>query len=208
MLQKLKRLTVEERLKSLGLTVFTPQEFRDIFSVSANTASAFIKNNVTSGLLIKLRNSFYLIKDSHPSHLFIANRLCSPSYISLETALSHYGIIPEVVYTTTSITTKIPREYETPIGTFSYQCIKKEAYAGYSLQEIDGRKVFIAEAEKALADHLYFVDLKRVSLNDRLELRSINQAGLVRWANLFQRPGLLKLVDKIYAEYQQSRKIY
>lgn len=38
MLKKLKRIEVEERLKTMGLEVFTPQEFRDVFGVSQNTA--------------------------------------------------------------------------------------------------------------------------------------------------------------------------
>ncbi len=149
-----------------------------------------------------------MVKDSHPSDLFVANKLYQPSYISLERALSYYGIIPEIVYTTTSITTKIPREFDTPLGIFSYQRIKKEAYTGYSLREIDKEKVFFAEPGKALADYLYFVDLKRVSLNDRLELKNVKKGELISFVKLFKRGSMLKLVDQIYAEYKKPREIY
>jgi len=208
MLKKLKRIEVEEKLKSLGLEVFTPKEFRGVFGVSQNTASVFITLNIKSGLFIKIRNGFYTIKDSHPSDLFVANKLYQPSYISLERALSHYGIIPETVYTITSVTTKIPREFNTPIGIFSYQRIKKEAYTGYSLMGINNEMVQFAEPEKALADYLYFVDLKRVSLNDRLELKNIKKNELTSFVKLFKRESMLKLVDKIYVEYKKPREIY
>lgn len=208
MLKKLKRIEVEEKLKSIGLEVFTPEEFRGIFKVSKNTASAFITSNSKSGLFVKLRNNFYMIKDSRPSQFFIANKLYEPSYVSLNAALSYYEIIPEVVYAATSVTTKNSREFSTPRGGFIYQTLKKDAFTGYGLRWIDRNNILIAEPEKALADYLYFVDLKKVSLNDRLELRKINKAELIKFAKLFKRPGILKLIDKIYAEYKKPRKIY
>ncbi len=208
MIKKLQSIEVEEKLKTLGLIVFTPREFQGVFDVSKKAASMFILNNVKSGLFVKLRNNFYAIKDSNFDYSFIANKLYQPSYISLETALSHYKIIPEVVYGTASITTKAPREFKTPIGNFTYQHIKTEAFTGYRLIEIDRYKALFAEPEKALADYLYFVDLKKVSLNDRLELKSINKSKLIEYAKLFKRPSMLKLINQIYADSRQPRTIY
>ena len=157
---------------------------------------------------MKLRNNFYTLKDSHPSLYLIANKIYQPSYISLKKALSHYGIIPEVVYAVTSITTKISRVFATPKGDFIYQRIKKDAFTGYGLRLVDKDKVLMAAPEKALADYLYFVDLKLVSLNDRLELKRIKKPELVAFVKLFKRPGMLKLVNDIYAEYKKPREIY
>ncbi len=208
MIEKLKRIKVEEKLKNLGFSVFSPREFQGIFGVSKKTASMFILNNVKSGLFIKLRNNFYIIKDSNPDYNFVANKIYQPSYISMETALSHYRIIPETVYTTTSITSKSTREFETPIGNFSYKKIKISAFAGYKMQQIDRYKVFFAEPEKALADYLYFVDLKKISLNDRLKLKHINKSKLIKYAKLFKRPSMLKLIEYMYAESIKPRTIY
>jgi len=208
MVKKLNRLEVEEKLKSLNLLVFTPREFRDIFGVKKNTVSLFIKRNLKSGLFIKLRNGFYVLTDSNPSYYFLANKLYQPSYISLEKALSHYGIIPETVYSITSITTKPTREFKTPKGIFSYQRIKKEAFVGYEPKDIGGATVFFAEPEKALVDYLYFVDLKKISLNDRLELKNIKKTKLLAFLRLFKRRSLFKLVEQIYVEQRKPRKIY
>ena len=208
MAKKLQSIEVEERLKDAGFIVFTPREFRLVFDVSEKSASMFILNNVKKGLFFKLRNNLYLLKDSRPPHYYIANKLYEPSYVSLETALSRYGIIPETVYAITSVTAKATREYNTPIGSFMFQRIKKQAYTGYGLKEIDGWKAFVAEPEKALADHLYFVDLKKKLLNDRLNLKNIDKLKLIAFVKLYGRPGMLELVNHIYAEYRKPRKIY
>ena len=208
MVQKLNRIKVEEKLKASGVSVFTPREFQDIFGISANTTSAFIKRNLKSGLFVKLRNKYYILKDSNPSHYLIANKLYQPSYISLEKALSHYGVIPEVVYTITSITTKPTREFITPKGTFSYQRIKQVAFTGYSPAHIESNVILFAEPEKALADYLYFVDLKKISLNERLDLKNIKKTKLLAFIKLFKRQSLLKLIEQIYVEQRKPRKIY
>jgi len=208
MVQKLNRLKVAQKLKSENFQVFTPREFMGIFHIKKNTASVFIKRNLRSGLFIKLRNGFYMLADSNPSHYLIANKLYQPSYISLEKALSHYGIIPETTYTITSITTKPTREFVTPSGAFSYQHIKKSAFTGYEPKKIEGTTILFAEPEKALADYLYFVDLKKISLNNRLDLKSINKDRLLQYAKLFKRPNILKLITKLYALQRKSAKIY
>jgi predicted transcriptional regulator of viral defense system len=211
MADKLKRIEVEEKLKNIGALVFTPAEFSGFLNVPIKTATNFISTNIGNsgtGLFIKLRNGLYVVKDAYVSSLYIANKVYEPSYVSLNTALSHYGIIPEVVYATTSVTTKVTREFTTPKGNFIYQRIKKQAFTGYGLEFIDKENVLIAEPEKALADYLYFVDLKRVSLNDRLELKNIRKSELIKFAKLFERKSLIKLVDHIYAEYKKPRKIY
>jgi predicted transcriptional regulator of viral defense system len=208
MIKKLNRLNVANKLKSLDMPVFSPREFQDVFGVAKNTASVFLSNNIKSNLFVKLRNGFYMLRDSRPSLSVIANRLYRPSYISLESALSFYGIIPETVYSVTSVSTKATREFVSEIGAFSYQKIKREAFIGYELKDIRGEKIFMADAEKALADYLYFVDLKKVVLNDRLYLKNINKKKLMAYAPTFNRASLNKLIDQIYVEYQKPRKIY
>src|SRR3989338_3314013 len=105
MIQKLKPLGVQEVLKEKRIRLFSTEEFRSVFSVNLWAARTFIKNH-TDDLFIKLRNGLYAIKSDPPSELELANRLYFPSYISFEYALAYYRIIPEVVYSITSATTK------------------------------------------------------------------------------------------------------
>src|SRR5580700_9916935 len=73
MIKKLKRMEVEEKLKKLGLIVFTPQEFRNIFGVAQPSASVFLSHNAgQGGIFVKLRNGLYLIKDARVSPFFMA----------------------------------------------------------------------------------------------------------------------------------------
>jgi hypothetical protein len=210
MVKKLKPLLVQQTLIEQGLELFTPSEFVRAFSVSLRAARGFINDHAQGekSLFMKLRNGLYALRTHLPPEYAIANKLYTPSYISLETALSHYGVIPETVYTITSVTTKITREFETPWLIFAYHKIKKSAYTGYTQIKQEGRVVLIAEPEKALADYLYFVDLKRKSLNDRLELKKLSRKKVDGYAKLFGRKNLLELVNKVYADSKKPRVIH
>jgi predicted transcriptional regulator of viral defense system len=82
----------------------------------------------------------------------------NPSYISLESALDYYGLIPEGVFMTTSVTTKRPLRIEMAGHNYSYSNIKTELYSGYHLVEASRykRKIRIADIEKAIVDFFYF----------------------------------------------------
>lgn len=89
---------------------------------------------------------------------YLADPIYSPSYISFETALSFYDLIPERVYQIKNATfdKKKKKEYNTIFGSYSYQDIPKEAFPyGIKLIEIDGYTYKIATMEKALLDMLY-----------------------------------------------------
>ncbi len=196
MTQKLKPIKVQETLRAKGLRLFSPEEFRRIFSVKEWAAQAFIKNH-TKDIFIKLRNGLYGLKSDPPAELEIANRLYFPSYVSFEYALAHYRIIPESVYTITSATPKITREFTAQEKSYEYYRIKIEAYRGYRSEKKGQGVIFIAEPEKALIDYLYFVDLKRRTLNERLNLRNINKKSVLSYAHFFKRKSLTKLVKSI-----------
>lgn len=84
----------------------------------------------------------------------LANLIYGPSYISLEYALSLYGMIPERVETVTSMTTKRNNTFKTPFGNFTYFHLNPEQYAVeidlFSLNQ--NLHFFIASKEKALSD--------------------------------------------------------
>jgi hypothetical protein len=90
------------------------------------------------------------------SREYLANLIYGPSYVSLEYALSHHGLIPERVETITSITTRRSRDFDTPFGTFSYRMLKGRRYAVGAILETAGKTSFlVASPEKALADKVW-----------------------------------------------------
>jgi predicted transcriptional regulator of viral defense system len=106
----------------------------------------------------KLTNKWYIFSDITPYERLsfrISNCLCMPSYISLESALSYYHLIPEAVYTFQAITTRKTIQYNTPKGYFNYRNIKPELFFGYQVIHVDNLPVLIADAEKAVLDLLY-----------------------------------------------------
>jgi predicted transcriptional regulator of viral defense system len=110
------------------------------------------------GYVKKLRQGFYMFSDlpiDEPTMFIIANRIYEPSYISLEMALSIYGLIPEAVYGATSVTSQITKTIKTPNGVLIYRHIKPELMFGYELKEHSDHYYQIAEVEKAVLDYLY-----------------------------------------------------
>ena len=111
------------------------------------------------GLLVKLRNEWYAFaeyKQVPDFERYIANRIYTPSYISLHSALSFYGMIPEEVLGLTSVTTLKTAKFENAFGTFSYQNVKESLFFGYEPKTmLNGRAILFATPEKALLDLLY-----------------------------------------------------
>lgn len=87
----------------------------------------------------------------------LANIIYGPSYISKEYALFYYELIPERVETISSVNFKRKKNYDTPIGRFSYDCLPLACYTiGFTSVSVDQKRQFlIASKEKALVDLLY-----------------------------------------------------
>jgi len=191
-------IAVEKELKKRDITIFTPLEFQRIFKVSYNNSKSFINRNVKRSLLIKLKNGLYTLSGISVPKFLIANKLYTPSYISFETALSYYGIIPEIVYTIFSATTKASREFEARESCFTFHKIKKEAFFGYIPEKVDNIVILIAEPEKALLDYLYFVILKKKPFTDRLNIKNISRIELLKQTKYFKNDKLTRLVKGLY----------
>lgn len=110
------------------------------------------------GYIKKIIKGYYIFSDMQLDEraLFeISNRIYAPSYISLEMALAHYGLIPESVYAVTSISTRRTYRFKTDIAEFSYRTVKPELFFGYDIIRDDSRSFKMAVPEKALVDYFY-----------------------------------------------------
>lgn len=160
------------------------------------------------GLIIKLKRGFYLLNENdrkiNPSRQFIANQLYSPSYVSLEYALSMYGLIPERVIDLTSVATKKTMRIKNKLGNFIYQHVKTSAFRGFRMEKDSvGQTYFIAVAEKAVVDFLYF-NLYRIKVGATdvfsesfrfQNVDSLKQNKLVELAKLFSNRKLKRVVN-------------
>lgn len=113
-----------------------------------------------AGKLYRLRRGLYALAPPYqkvkPHPFLLANHLVRASYVSLHTALAHYGLIPEYVPTVTSVTTARPGHWETPLGRYEFRHIKRALLYGYrSLDLGHNQQALVATPEKALLDLVY-----------------------------------------------------
>jgi hypothetical protein len=102
-----------------------------------------------------------------------------PSYLSMESMLGCYGLIPEIVYGQTAITTKATRKFSNDFGNFTYRHINPKLFFGYTPVETPFGKYLIAEPEKALLDYFYF-NLGRINDQKDIDELRINGEELCR----------------------------
>lgn len=126
-----------------------------------------------NGFIKPIKQGVYLINNElglRPySKEILANIIYGPSYISLATALSNYGFIPERVTTTTSICFGRGKKFSTPVGQFEYHHIKSSLYSmGVQLKEISiGTFCLYATPEKALLDFIHINESKKEFKNQK-----------------------------------------
>jgi len=158
-----------EKLKPLG--VFSRAEIEVIYP---DLDPRRLYEWQLKGYILKLRNSWYCLPDflKEPySTWIIANAVHAPSYISMESALSFYGILPEGVYTCTSVCTSRTLRISMADHEYEYAKLREKHFSGYRLEDsgTNGRKLKIAFPEKALADFFYL----RTSYNSEDEIREL-----------------------------------
>ena len=106
---------------------------------------------------------------SAPEHFLLANHLWGPSYVSADSALSYWGLIPERVYEVCSMTTHLAKIYKTPVGRFRYIRLPLPYYS-YGIQRVElasNQMTLIAGKEKSLCD--------KIITTTGLKLRSVKQ---------------------------------
>lgn len=190
-------LTLRSVLLDKKIRIFNAREFGVLFDLSPRASVYYLEKSIDEGLCIRLKRGLYSLKTDPPHEQEIANQLYRPSYLSFEYALAFYNILPEMVYTVTSATTKPTREFGIGQKTYAYTTIKKAAYTGYELKMVGERRFFIAEPEKALVDYLYLVSLGRRPFHDRIDVAKLDTKKMYGYVNLFGRSSVTTLIQKL-----------
>jgi hypothetical protein len=164
----MQRLT-ETVLEKSDTGVFTLLELSQWIGGTSNRQFALLKRALKAGEVTRIHRGLYCLAPKYlrrkPDPLVFAQLIHGPSYISLETALSYHGWIPEAVYDITSVCTDRAREFETPLGHFSFTRIPQKVF--YTevtrIEKQDGNQpgpqagesYLMASPLKALADYVY-----------------------------------------------------
>ncbi len=152
-------IDITEIRRRIAWDVFDYQALRDALPGYSKPRDK-IGRLLARGEIVRVKKGLYCFGDvlrRGPIHRgYLANLIYGPSYVSLDYALGHYGLIPERVETVTSVTTRRSRRFSTPFGDFSYRGLSERSYAvGILLEAVGDGKFLIASAEKALADKIW-----------------------------------------------------
>lgn len=217
----LKKVNVRKNMKNILKHIETPyidaQTLLNLLAKYKKPREAILRM-VKNEELIRLKNGLYVISEKiHQQKLTvipfeqIANFLYGPSYVSMEWALSFYGMIPERVHTVTSMTLGRNKEFHTPIGNFSYYVLPSKCYSiGVTLKESADfiGNFLIATPEKALADVVFktcknldknelrdeLIESKRI---DREHFRDLNKDLIKEIAKSYHAKSVYHLQDLI-----------
>lgn len=135
--------------------------FDDIFKLfpGENTAKLRVQLShwTSQGKLTRLRRGLYCLSEAEFKDPFVLSELIySPSYISLESALNFYGMIPDIPNSITAVSTNSPRVFNNRFGNFTYRKLKGDYFFGFNKIEVDAYFYLIACPEKALLDYVYY----------------------------------------------------
>ena len=174
---------------------------------------------IKQGLLVHVRRGLYItgpklnIVNSDP--FLLANHLLGPSYVSLESALFYWGLIPEKTYETSSVTIQRTAIFNTSAGRFSYTHIPLPYYAfGIKQTEISQQqRILIATPEKALCDKIVTtsgirlrssIQVKEFLLEDlrieRILLQNLDQTIIRSWITESPKKNSLEMLLKTLKE--------
>ncbi|MBZ0179654.1 MAG: type IV toxin-antitoxin system AbiEi family antitoxin domain-containing protein [Melioribacteraceae bacterium] len=200
---------LEFKEKFFNLSIFTTDQVYSWYpGFDRNNFSRWVKK----GLILRLRKGYYTFPEykSIPHYSFyFANKIYKPSFISLHSALSYYGLIPESIFQITSVTTLKTENFKNEIGEFVYKSINSKVMFGYEFKEIDNAKNFkISTPEKAIVDLLYLYpeysteeEILNLRFDEDLLPELINKDRLLQLSEKIKMNSLtnrIKLLIKVY----------
>lgn len=205
----MKYIDLYKKLEESRLYLFSTQ---DLFCLFPKLKKEVLRQQVLywkrRNWIRVLKNGLYEViypEEKNIPDLFLANKLYSPSYVSLDTALSIYNIIPEVAMGVTSITTKPTREFRNYHGFFRYRTVKPKAFQGYRIIEENKFEIKMADPEKALVDYIYFKLYDGDAINIKEErfdlsvLKKLRKQKLYNYTSYFNQQ-TYKVLKELYAK--------
>jgi len=170
-----------------------------------------------AGRIYQLRRGLYTLAPPYqkvkPHPFLVANRLQRASYVSGQSALAFYGLIPDVIQATLSVTTGRPEMLVTPLGNFEFRHIKSELLHGYQMTALGNeQQALVATPEKAVLDLVYLQPAgDEMTTLQELRLQNLEQMdlnALHREAESYATPKLQRAVAVLAHLVQMEAKEY
>lgn len=206
----MKFLTFKQKIKSLP--IFSSGLLSSL-TKDVNTMKVQMAYWKKKGLIVQVRKGLYVLekeeREVEPSLFYLANQIFIPSYVSIESALAYYGLIPEFVAQVTSVTARKTCKFENDFGVFSYQHLQPQCYKGYkAVKDENDMNILIAEPEKAIVDFLYLnlskFDLSKKDIFEKSyrfqNCSKLNKRKFKSTANIFDSKKLNNICDLFIKE--------
>jgi len=191
-----------------ALKDFTIFSINDIRKIDENFHRRRLNEWQDKGYIKKVIDKYYIFTDTELNEniLFeIANRIYNPSYISLEMALSYYNLIPETVYTITSISTRRTYSFNTPVGNFEYRTVKVDYFFGYKFIDYNNHRYKIGCPEKVILDYFYLnpaikrkIDFESLRIDRDVFFDRIDKEILFEFLERFKQKALKKRINTLF----------
>jgi hypothetical protein len=157
---------------------FTIQGFRQVTKLeSLHSARIMLHRWAQAGHIVALKKGVYMTRRFYEAHRqeptfsqAVSAIIYPHSYVSLEYVLQQNGLLTEVTYPVTAVTTGNTHVVTNAIGTFWYRSIRPGLYAGYSILEYFGIRYAVASLPKALFDYLYLRPIPPASRGLKIDL--------------------------------------
>lgn len=152
------QVLTEKLYRSDVRDVFSDLEVKHLLgSVSAASRHGLVKRALASGEIIRIRRGLYVMAEpfrkGNVSLLALAHKIYPTSYVSLESALSEHGWIPEQVEDVTCGTFRRSATFETPMGRFVFRHTPFRSLVGVGRIEPRSYEAYLlATPLRALAD--------------------------------------------------------
>lgn len=170
-----------ELLAKIKTNIFTFSDLVKYFDGEVDSAlKTQLHRFIKKKLLFQIKRGLYCFDPKKIDQFELASFLYQPSYVSLESALNYYGMIPDIPQTVTCVTPVTTKKIQTPFGHYYYAKIKQNLFFGY--QSVNSKTGYfqIAKKEKALLDFIYIRKIR--SLKEmRLNLKEIDKKVLDRY---------------------------
>lgn len=176
-----------EELTKKNIETFSAGDLRRLFPKDNQNITTIVSRLAKSGIIVPICRGLYRLKQTPVDVEKLAQNIYYPSYISFESALSKYGIINQGVYTVTFATTRHSKKIVIDNTECVFRTIKPKLFFGFNL--VNG--IYIAEAEKAILDTLYFIHLGKLKINFAdWYLKDLDIPKLKKYTNRFGKPFL------------------
>ncbi len=151
---------LETTLRRHPSVYLTEDQLAHLLGGTPHSRYARLKRAVKKGLLVRVKRGLYYLNEElafmRPHSFELAQFIYGPSYISLESALSYHHLIPEAVYSITSVSLKRNHLFKTPLGEFRYSRLPTENFfIGVTLVQEGRYRFFMASPWKAILDYIY-----------------------------------------------------